>query len=286
MFNVYLRKIVEDGKPIFPSEFCLTEKEKEQQGWDHKKSVEELKIQLDNWLFSGQYLNDPVDIDTVEFKPHWFKHFTMTEELSQQLRGCTALMSVDPAFRLKQTNDNSGIVVTKTAPDNNVYVLEAMKKKLNPTGLIHQIFQLYDAYRPYKVLIETVAAQIVLIPLLQEEMRKRNVFFHIEEVKPSTNETKAARIRGLIHHYSNGRIHHAAHLKDLEAELLEFPRGTHDDIIDALSYQKDYWQGIKSAAVMSEAPEGSLNWWKKRTRPNLTRIGGLFADMIPAGRYR
>lgn len=257
-----------------------------QPGWDHKKSVESLKRQLDNWLYSGQYLNDPIDIDTVEFKPHWFKTFVMNDVLAGKLAKCAALMSVDPAFRLKQTNDNSGLVITKTTDDNSVYILEAEKKKLNPQGLLEEIFRLYDAYKPYKVLIETVSAQIVLIPLLQEEMRKRNVYFQIEEVKPSTNETKAARIRSLVPHYANGRIFHAQHLKDLEQELLEFPRGTHDDVIDALSYQSTYWKGIHIAAKTDDAPQGSLNWWKKQSRPRLTRMGSMFADMIPAGRYR
>lgn len=257
-----------------------------QAGWEHKKSVESLKRQLDSWLFSGQYLNDPIDVDTVEFKPTWFQVFQMTEELAQKLRRCASLMSVDPAFRLKQTNDNSGICITKTTPENYVYILEAIKKKLNPKSLVDEIFRLYDIYKPYKVLVETVAAQIVLIPLLQAEMQKRNVYFQIEEVKPSTDQTKAARIRGLVPRYANGQIFHASHLKDLEQELLEFPRGTHDDIIDALSYQVPFWKGIQSTAQIDDAPYMSFNWWKKKIPGNQTRIGGLFADVLPAVRAR
>lgn len=284
MFDVFLRKIVEDGKAIFPSEFCLSDEETLAEGSDHKKSVESLKRQLDSWLFSGQYLNDPVDIDTVEFKPHWFKTFEMSEDLYMKLERSAALMSVDPAFRLKQTNDNSGICVTKTTADNFVYVLEAVKKKLNPKALVDEIFRLYEIYRPYRVLIETVAAQIVLIPLLQEEMIKRNLFFQIQEVKPMTDETKAARIRGLVPHYANGRIYHASNLKDLETELLEFPRATHDDIIDALSYQAPFWKAIQTNETQREVPHGSMLWWKRQSRPQLTRIGGMFADLMPAAR--
>lgn len=284
MFDVYIRKVIEDGKPIFPSEFCLTDEETTQEGWEHKKSVESLKRQLDNWLFSGQYLNDPVDIDTVEFKPHWFKQFVMDEALSRKLDKAAALMSVDPAFRLKQTNDFSGICVTKTTEDNLVYVLEAAKKKLNPKSLVDEIFRLFQIYKPYKIQVETVSAQIVLIPLLQDEMHKRNVYFTIEEVKPSTDQTKAARIRGLVPHYANGRIFHAPGLKDLENELLEFPRGSHDDIIDALSYQAPLWRGYVTAPAKDEAPYMSLNWWKKQHRPRMTRIGGMFADLMPARR--
>lgn len=281
-----MRKVLENGKPIFPSEFCLTDLETEQPGWEHKKSVESLKRQLDNWLFSGQYLNDPIDVDTVEFKPHWFKPFMMDEALGHKLSRSAALMSVDPAFRLKQTNDNSGICITKTSDENFVYVLEAMKKKLNPKDLVDEIFRLYDIYKPYKVLVETVSAQIVLIPLLQSEMQKRNVYFQIEEVRPSTDQTKAARIRGLVPRYANGQIFHAPHLKDLEQELLEFPRGTHDDIIDSLSYQVPFWRGVTNNPHHDEAPYMSMNWWKKRIPSGQTRIGGMFADLLPSGAIR
>ena len=77
----------------------------------------------------------------------------------------------------------------------------------------------------------------MLMDLLQAEMRKRGKFFNIQEVKPDSNETKAARIRGLIPHYSNRRVYHMGTMYALEEQLIEFPRGQHDDIIDALAYQ-------------------------------------------------
>lgn len=286
MFSVFVRKVSENDKIIFPGKFVATDAELAMPGNELKKSIESLKRQLDPWLFSGQYLNDPIDADTVEFKPSWFKTFFLDEALGMKLNAAGALMSVDPAFRLKQTNDNSGICVTKTTADNFVYVMEAVKKKLNPQGLVEEIFRLFNIYKPYKVLVETVSAQIVLIPLLQSEMQKRNVYFQIEEVKPSTDQTKAARIRGLIPRYANGQIFHASHLKHLEQELLEFPRGTHDDIIDALSYQVPFWRGVTSNPANQEAPYMSMNWWKQKMPSNRTRIGGMFADLIPSGAIR
>ena len=276
-FDVYIRKSVENGKVIFPEKFVLNDDEILTVGNEKKKSIESLKRQMDTWLFSGQYQNDPVDLETVEFKPIWFKTFKMDEETVNKLRDCPSLMSVDPAFRLKQTNDYSGICVTRTSTENHVYVMEAIKKKMNPKNLVDEIFRLYTIYKPYRVLVETVAAQILLVNLLQEEMLKRNQFFTIQEVKPSTNETKAARIRGLIPHYANGRIFHREGMKELENELTEFPRSTHDDISDCLSYMIPYWKGVSVSKPQQEAPYGSLNWWKKQMPVN-NRIGSLFRD--------
>lgn len=288
MFDVYLRKAKENGKVIFPSEFCLTDVELAEADavGKGKKSLESLLREKDVWEFSGQYMNDPVDIDAVEFKPFWFKTFTMDEALSLKLRNCSALLSVDPAFRLKQTNDFSGLVVTKTTPDNLVYVLEAKKKKVDAKQLVDEIFSLVATYKPWKVLVETVAAQILLTDILKDEMLKRNEFFVIEEVKSSNNETKAMRIRGLVPHYANGRIYHAPNLKDLENQLIEFPRALHDDIADALSYQVHFWKAVDGGTAMVEAPHGSLIWWKRQQKSNLTRIGSMFRDMMPQGHRR
>lgn len=285
-FSVYLRKAKENGKAIFPSEFCVTDEElalAENEG-KGKKSLESLLREKDVWEFHGQYMNDPVDEGAVEFKPGWFKSFVMDEATVQKLAKAPAILSVDPAFRLKQTNDFSGLVVTKTTEDNFVYVMEASRKKVNPKQLEEEIFRLVDLYAPWKVLVETVAAQIVLYDMLKDAMRERNTFFMIEELKTSTQETKAARIRGLVKHYANGRILHREGCRNLEAELVEFPRSTHDDLADALSYQVPFWKPVVGARPKEEAPHGSLNWWKKQHKPHLNRIGMMFRDLVPPRR--
>lgn len=65
-------------------------------------------------------------------------------------------------------------------------------------------------------------------------MRLRNQFFTLEEVRPTTE--KNAKIKSILQpRYSSQSILHSAFMKDLEAELLKFPNGKHDDMIDALS---------------------------------------------------
>jgi hypothetical protein len=164
--------------------------------------------------------------------------------------------------------------------------MEAEQKKVNAAGLMEEIFRLVDIYKPMKVLIETVSAQVLLLDLLRDEMRKRDKFFNIEEVKTSTTETKAMKIRGLIPHYANGRIYHRRGLKELENQLLEFPRGTHDDICDSLSMQIPHWKkALVENSKSAEAPYGSINWWKRQGgNRQFTRIGSMFRDLVPARR--
>jgi len=68
-------------------------------------------------------------------------------------------------------------------------------------------------------------------------MRRRKIFLPILELSHE-QRNKEIRIRGLIPRYASGSIFHVqGFTKELESELRDFPRGLHDDIIDALSYQ-------------------------------------------------
>jgi len=283
-FDFYIRRVIERGKVIFPEAICITEEEREAALLNGIKleSIERLKSS-NKGKFYGQYLNDPMDDSLLEFKREWFQPFALQPGslLANEFPVAPVLISVDPAFRMRQSNDDSGIVVSKTLSDNNVYIVEAKGIKVNPQMLVEEIFRLVDKYVIIdKILLETVTSQIMLMDLLQHEMRKRGKFFNIQEVKPDNNETKAARIRGLIPHYSNRRIYHTAGAYALEEQLLEFPKGQHDDIIDALAYQVKFWRPFNMAdAKPGEYPQNSMGWWKNQGKKKPTVIGKLFRDI-------
>lgn len=284
-FAVYLRKAVENGHVIFPGDpkvygFCRT---CEEHTFGQKlKCLQCLRSSKSAHSFSAQYFNDPVDSEAVEIKTAWIRKFQWSDELTRTLHNAKGILSIDPAFTLKETNDYVGLAVTKVAPDKHVYVLEAEQRRLSPNDLIKEVFRMIPIYNIGKVLLETNAAQIIFMDLFKQEMIKRNQYFSIEEVHSSTKETKAMRIRGLIPYYANGMILHKPGLLDLEDQLLQFPRNTHDDIIDALSHQIPYWKAMpEGKTYVNPAPYGSLNWWKKQTSSDpQDRVKQLFKDLM------
>lgn len=282
-YAVFLRKAIELGKPIFPEAFVIDDATLEEiRGRNPNAKLESLQsIKKANgpWHWSGQYLNDPVDQESVEFKQVWFHPLLLNDTLGRKLEAARCVASLDPAFRLKQRNDFSGIVVSKTTDDNNVYILEAKQIKVNPERLLAEIFRLHSIYHFTVLIVETAQAQLLLLPLLRQEMKRLNVFFMISEISPGSDDNKGARIRGLIPHYAAGRIYHAAGCEDLETQLTEFPRNAHDDIIDALAYQIPHWKvpGGESKPKKVEV-EGSWDWWKKQAHKKSMRLGKLFND--------
>lgn len=279
MFSVYIRRAEENKQIIFPNRFCSTDEDCEKAEIEdiQLKSLEGLKRQKGPYEYGCQYLNDPVNDDSIEFRREWVRKFDHDDETFEKLKDVPCLITVDPAFKLRETHDDTGIVISK-ATTSGIYILEAMGVKLSVDKLIDKIFELVNIYKPSKVKIETVAAQILLIDILQKEMTKRGVMFMLDEYHPGTTQTKATRIRKLIPYYANGQILHRRGLVDLEEQLIQFPRGRKDDIIDALAAHVDEWNPM-THSPRTQNKEYSWSWWKKKSGRSNSTIHQLFKDL-------
>lgn len=269
------------GQVIFPNMVC---KDRTDPEWEMKICLEAQKEILGPYEYSCQFLNNPIDEESVEFKSHWMQQYNLTPSEQIELEMAPGIMSIDPAVTLKQSNDPVGIVVVKFIK-GRVYIVEAFQKHLDPDGLVKEVFRLRKLFNVKKVLLETVAAQLVFMTVFKREMIDRKDFFTIDEVNGGTKESKAAKIRGLLPYYANGMVYHRPGLSDLEDQLTQFPRNTHDDVIDALAQSIPYWSFNKEAeAARNNAPHGSLNWWKKqRGSGTEDRFTKLFSDFIQRG---
>jgi len=278
-FDVFLRSATDEkGKVIFPNMVCA---DRSNPKWQEMICLESQLETQGPYQYSCQYMNNPIAEDSIEFKRPWIQEFDMDPDTFNRLNGIEGLLSVDPAFRQNQQSDYSGFVVSKTDEKNISYILEASQKKINPKGVVEEIFRLVDLYSIKRVLIETQVAQIMMVDLLKDEMRRRGKFFVIEEITQSTRETKAVRIRGLIPHYANGRVLHRRGLSHLEDQLIQFPRNVHDDIIDALSQQVKFWRTPTGKMVTTKkAPNWSWDWWMKQLPDQRTKNQKKFSSVV------
>lgn len=204
-------------------------------------SKEYLKDQKDNlgsYLYSVQYQNDPVDDKDADFKKAWFKIYR--EEEIKRL-SLNTYITIDPAVSQKEEADFTGVIINSVDLDNNWYLRKTMKLRIKPPELIEKLFEWNECWRPIGIGIESEKYLLVLKPFLDEEMRKRNIYLPIAELKHSVSN-KEMRIRGLSPRYERGKVYHNAEDDgriDLEDELLRFPKAKNDDVSDAESMQLD-----------------------------------------------
>jgi predicted phage terminase large subunit-like protein len=77
------------------------------------------------------------------------------------------------------------------------------------------------------------------------------------KVKPvSQSEPKFTRAEGVLNHYQRGRVMHARKLPELEQQMCTFPKGPHDDMVDAVGSAVRRFIPVvrKRAAVSSVSP--------------------------------
>jgi predicted phage terminase large subunit-like protein len=206
--------------------------------WPEKFTVKELATRYREkgpYEFSCQYLNDPVPDTDATFKREWFHYYDPSDMAGKLLN---TYVTVDPAIALGKEADYTGIVVTSIDQYGNIFVREVIRAKLTPTNLINELFRVAERWHPLRIGIEDVAFQKALSYGMREEALRRGRHLPIEEVKPGAR-TKDQRIKALQPLYAAGKVFHYRVMSNniyLEDELLRFPRGQHDDVIDALSY--------------------------------------------------
>lgn len=235
-YDITVRRVIEDGRIIFPKKF--------QKKFDPlTKSWETVSYHCTDYIdylrkrpseeFSSQYMNDPIDSQNQIFKKEYFKYYDRRPER------LFVSMTIDPAISEKQSADYFSINVSGMDQYYKIYVLDTVKGHWKVAESIDNIFTTYQKWNPNVIGLETVAYQKALKSWLEEKMRERGVFFPITELKRNTNESKEFRIKALEPFYRDGLVFHAPWMKSLEQELLQFPKGKHDDEIDALASQLD-----------------------------------------------
>ena len=191
------------------------------------------------YMFACLYMNNPTDAVNQVFKREWIRYYKTPRK---RLAICT---SVDPAAADEEQAADPDYSVVMTTGVNvetgDIYILDYVRERLNPGELVDAIFGQVRVHKPLLVKVEAIAYQRTICYYLQERMKQLNIFFTIEEMR-SMKGSKIDRIRGLQPYFSNGKICMKAKvMEDLERELLSFPRAAHDDLLDALSMQIDFW---------------------------------------------
>ena len=202
--------------------------------------LDQLRKTKGPYEFSSQYKNNPIDESAADFKKSWIRVYPPGTEIPSSL-----YLTVDPALSLSRDADPSGLIVAGQTPARIIRVVDYVHLRLMPHELVDKIFELVEKWHLLRIGVETFAFQKTLKYDIQAEQRRRNRFFSIDELGSRRGGkepllTKEARIRRLQPYFEQGLVEIRSDMKEIENELLAFPRGRHDDLLDALSYQLDY----------------------------------------------
>lgn len=220
--------------------------------WPDKFPIEKLKITekaLGPYEFSSLYQANPITSENQLFKEYWFKTITMDRV---DILNTRKFATIDTGGDDPDTSDRTGIIRNYVDSNNNWYI-KAMGVNINSAEIINLLFQLHDEGFEEIGVEETLYTKAIK-PFFEIECKKRNSFPNVVELKHG-GRNKNLRIKGLIPRYKAGTIFHiVGECDDLIDELIVFPKGANDDVIDALAYQNDIAQppmGVRKKAEVT-----------------------------------
>lgn len=226
------------GEPLWPERFDL-------------KALEEIKNTVGPYDWASLYQGSPVLTERQEFKPEWWKKISAIEVEAMQTKN---YLTVDTAISKKAQADYTGFCDNRVNREN-FWHIKAWRMRLGAEELVDALFALHEKNRYDKIGIEKTVYLDGLKPYLDSEQRRRNKFLPIVELQHHST-AKEIRIRGLIPLYASGTIKHIiGETSALEEEMMQFPMGLHDDVLDAEAYQLQIMEEEGGGQVSVHIPE-------------------------------
>ena len=185
--------------------------------------IEAARAELPEIVFMQEYLAQFVSGEGARVKPGWLK-------VADPPPGLTLTMGVDLAISERQDADYTAAVILGTDPQGNVYIMHAERTRASFHQVLEFIKRLAAQWNPGVIAVEQVQFQAAVI---QELLRTTRL--PVRGIRP--DKDKVTRFLPLEARYERGLVYHAPTLpREYERELLSFPLGDHDDLVDAAAH--------------------------------------------------
>lgn len=246
-----------EGEPVFLDKETLRQKRRDQ----------------GPYTFACQQLLNPVADKAMGFKEEWLKFYEKLGSTSEWNR----YIIVDPASKKKTTSDYTVMWVLGLAPDNNYYVIDCVRDRMNLTKRTTTLFELHRKHRPLFVGYEEYGMQSD-IEHMQYAMEQQNYRFGITALGGGL--AKEDRILRLVPIFEQGRmwlpkrlsyIDYESKQVDLVRSFIDdeynsFPVSTHDDMLDCMARILD--PDMKAAFPAIEEENEDDGEYQDYTGPN------------------
>lgn len=194
--------------------------------------------------FNMEYRNSPTDRSAALFREADFLPITPLDRDRLAENTWARAVGGDFAISVKTRRDYTAFMVGVIAPDNWVYIVDVVRKRLDSQAIVEAMFDLEDKHRlltgnaPLEWFVEDGAIFKALRYSLDNEMTLRNVFLNLVPMNPGTTD-KRTRSQPFRSRVAARRVKFdmdADWWPSLREELLDFDRGVNDDQVDSGSW--------------------------------------------------
>jgi predicted phage terminase large subunit-like protein len=258
-----LYKAITDGKSLWPEAY----------------TIEKLIAMRDNpadedyvgpLVFAQEYQNEPQDDKDRIFQQDWLSvRYTLAEEQAkwtienpddpwETKNFIKIITGVDPAISEKETADYFAMITVGIDKQGHIWILDYFKERISdPLKQVQVIIDNNIRWKNDRVKVEVVAYQQGLYNMVQRIAAQQQAYVPLSPFRPDKDKVRRARI-----HSANfaGKLIHIREdhplAQDFIAELLQFPLGEHDDMLDAFMNASEETVRKSRPRVFSSKPAG------------------------------
>lgn len=224
-------------------------------------------------IWSALYQQNPVPDEGVYFKKEYLRY----EPTPPAAYNRNVFQAWDFAIGEKQQNDFTVGVTFIQDEHDFLHLVEVIRFKGDSFTIVEEMLNAAERWgseptAPLVLGVEDGQIWRSIKPLFERRMAERKIYPPYEVLKPLTD--KLARARTLQGRMQQGRVlfpQQAGWLNDAVTELLRFPAGAHDDIVDAMAWAANLCVG-RSPRVMAQ-PKPIKSW-----RDKISSLGQLMGD--------
>lgn len=215
-----------------------------------REILDRTRLDMSEYHYVGQYLQEPVPAGGGEFQEEWLQLYSQGSIKPKEMN---IVILVDPAGgeelnkKKKKTGDWSVFQVWGLGTDNNYYLLDMIRDRLNPTDRVETLFILHRKWnelsgKPPKCGYERYG---MMSDIHYIKERQKQEAYHFNLIELGGQMQKEERIRQLIPPMQQSRIYIPGTLPyidvegrkfdlivELKGEMASFPRSRYDDCLD------------------------------------------------------
>ena len=215
---VELPAINEDGEALWPEAYPI-------------EALERIKANTFSRFWSGLYLQNPVPDEGSYFRADWLRTYTTLPPRAE--------MQVYGGSDYAVTADGGDYTVHAVVgldSENRMYLLDLWRKQASSDVWVETFCDLVKEWKPLAWAEESGQIKASVGPFLLRRMQERSAYVYREQFPTRGDKAvRAQSIRGRMAIEGLYLPTHASWLADFRSELLAFPSGKHDDIVDSIS---------------------------------------------------
>jgi predicted phage terminase large subunit-like protein len=218
--------------------------------WQPIEKLKEKKKELESIgrtsVFYREYLCEIVGDEDQLFKEEYIQYHNFDLDIDKDGKHflknkserfpVNVFIGVDPASSVRSTADYSVIMPVAVDEHNNRYVLQYYRNRATPMQLSETIIEYFKVLRPVKVRIESVGYQEMLRDYIRQRCDEEGIFISGLEIKENPRTSKSSRLETMQPYFAQKKMFIRKDQPEIKDELLLYPRGKHDDLLDGLFY--------------------------------------------------